>query len=194
MKAKFFKTPLDFRKWLEKNHLKETELIVGFYRVATGKKSITWPESVDQALCFGWIDGIRRSIDEESYCIRFTPRKANSIWSNVNLKKMEELEKKKLIYPAGYAIFAKRKEDNTSIYSFEKKEIVLSATYEKLFKKNKKAWVWFEKQIPSYKKPAIHWVMSAKQEITREKRLQQLISDSENERKIKPLNYTKKKG
>lgn len=192
MKVKFFKTPLDFRKWLEKNHLNETELIVGFYKVGTGKKSITWPESVDQALCFGWIDGIRRGIDEESYSIRFTPRKANSIWSNVNLKKMEELKAKDLIFPAGYEIFKKRKEDKSGIYSFEKNEVKFSETYEKEFKKNKKAWAWFEKQIPSYKKPAKNWVMSAKQEITREKRLQQLIHDYENEKKIKPLNYTKK--
>lgn len=192
MEPKFFKTPLDFRKWLVKNHLTKKELIVGFYKVNSGKKSINWSESVDEALCFGWIDGIRRSIDEESYSIRFTPRRADSIWSNVNLKKMEELDKKKLIQPAGYEIFKKRKEDKSGIYSFEKNEVKFSETYEKVFRKNKKAWLWFEKQIPSYKKPAKNWVMSAKQEITREKRLVQLILDSENERKIKSLNYPKK--
>lgn len=192
MTPKFFKTPLDFRKWLEKNHLKEKELIVGFYKVNSGKKSINWSESVDQALCYGWIDGIRRSIDEESYSIRFTPRRANSIWSNVNLKKMEELDKKKLIQPAGYAIFEKRKENKSGIYSFEKVEINFSTEYVNQFKKNKKAWVWYQKQAPSYKKGVQHWVMSAKQDITQEKRLAQLILDCENERKIKQLSPSKK--
>lgn len=189
---KFFKTPLDFRRWLEKNHLKEKELLVGFYRVGSGKKSITWPESVDQALCFGWIDSIRRSIDDESYSIRFTPRKPGSIWSNVNLKKMEELEKKKLIFPAGYEIFKKRKEEKTGVYSFENAEVKLAPDFEKIFRKNKKAWDWFQKQIPSYKKPAVRWVMDAKREETRKKRLEQLISDAGNGKKIKSLDYQRK--
>ncbi len=192
MKIKFFKTPLDFRKWLEKNHLKEKELLVGFYRVNSGKKSITWSESVDQALCFGWIDSIRRSIDEESYSIRFTPRKPTSIWSNVNLKKMEELEKRKLIFPAGYEIFKKRKENKTGVYSFENAEVKLSADFEKIFRKNKKAWDWFQKQIPSYKKPVVRWVMMAKREETKKKRLNELILDAENGKKIKSLDYPKR--
>jgi len=189
---KFFKTPLDFRKWLEKNHLKEKELLVGFYKVGTGKKSINWSESVDQALCFGWIDSVRRSIDDESYSIRFTPRKPNSIWSNVNLKKMQELEKQKLIFPAGYEIFNKRKEEKTGIYSFEKDEVKFSDEFEKLFKKNKRAWDWFQKQGKSYKKTVQHWVMVAKREETRLKRIEELIMDSDHGKKVKQYANTKR--
>jgi uncharacterized protein YdeI (YjbR/CyaY-like superfamily) len=195
---KFFKTPLDFRKWLEKNHLKEKELLVGFYKVGSGKKSMSWSESVDQALCFGWIDSVRRSIDEESYSIRFTPRKPNSIWSNINLKKMKELEEKKLIFPAGYEIYNKRKEifsepKGTLAYNYENSVMSLSPEYEKIFKKNKKAWEWFQKTAPSYQKTVSRWVMHAKQESTRLKRLNELISDSANERKIKQADYSNKK-
>lgn len=197
MKIKFFKTPSDFRKWLEKNHLKEKELLVGFYKAGTGKKSITWPESVDQALCFGWIDSVRKSIDHESYSIRFTPRKVNSIWSNVNLKKMKELEAKDLIFPAGYEIYKRRKgifsEPNGSgAYNYENPVMSLSPEFEKIFKKNKKAWNWFKKTAPSYRKTAEYWVMQAKQERTRLKRLNELIDDSSNERKIRQVDYKKK--
>lgn len=195
---KFFKTPLDFRKWLEKNHLKEKELLVGFYKVGSGKKSITWSESVDQALCFGWIDSVRRSIDDESYSIRFTPRKPNSIWSNINLKKMKELEEKKLIFPAGYEIFNKRKAifsepKGTLAYNYENSIMDLSPEFEKEFKKNKRAWNWFQQSPPSYKKTVSRWVMHAKQDATRLKRLNELIRDSANERKIKQVDYGKKK-
>lgn len=195
---KFFKTPLDFRKWLEKNHLKEKELLVGFYKVGSGKKSINWSESVDQALCFGWIDSVRRSIDDESYSIRFTPRKVSSIWSNINLKKMKELEEKKLIFPAGYEIYNKRKEiflepKGSGAYNFENPVMTLSPEFEKIFKKNKQAWNWFQKSTPSYKKTVERWVMHAKQEATRLKRLNELIDDSSNERKIKQVDYGKKK-
>lgn len=195
---KFFKTSLDFRKWLEKNHLKEKELLVGFYKVGSGKKSITWSESVDQALCFGWIDSVRRSIDDESYSIRFTPRKANSIWSNVNLKKMKELGDKNLIFPAGYEIYDKRKAifsepKGTLAYNYENSIMELSPEFEKAFKKNKKAWNWFQKSAPSYKKTVARWVMHAKQESTRLKRLNELINDSSNGRKIKQVDYSKKK-
>jgi uncharacterized protein YdeI (YjbR/CyaY-like superfamily) len=178
MKPTFFSKPSEFRKWLEKNHGKETELWVGFYKKDSGKPSITWPESVDEALCFGWIDGIRKSIDESSYVIRFTPRKPGSIWSAVNIKKMSELEKKGLVYPAGKAAFAKRDAKKSEVYSFEQENVSLG-DYEKVFKKNKKAWSQFEAMAPSYKKAAIWWVVSAKQETTREKRLAALISDSE---------------
>jgi uncharacterized protein YdeI (YjbR/CyaY-like superfamily) len=161
--------------------------------VGSGKKSITWSESVDQALCFGWIDSVRRSIDEESYSIRFTPRKPTSIWSNVNLKKMKELKEKNLIFPAGYEIFNKRKEDKSGIYSFEKMEMQFSDEFEKRFRKNKNAWGWFEKQGNSYKKTVQYWVMSAKKEETKLKRLDELIADSSNGRKIKQFDYPKKK-
>lgn len=198
MKIKFFKSSLDFRQWLEKNHLKEKEILVGFYKVGSGKKSMTWSESVDQALCFGWIDSVRKSIDAESYSIRFTPRKPTSIWSNINLKKMKELEEKNLIFPAGYEIYKKRKEifsepKGTMAYNYESSVMTLSPEYEKLFKKNKKAWNWFQKSAPSYQKTVVRLVMHAKQEATRLKRLNELINDSANGRKIKQVDYGKKK-
>src|SRR3954466_13273011 len=121
MTPTFFTKQSDFRKWLQKNHKKETELLVGFYKVNSGKPSMTWSESVDEALCFGWIDGVRRTIDETAYQIRFTPRKASSIWSAVNIKKVEELKKKGLMKEAGLEAFSKRKEERSAIYSHEKK-------------------------------------------------------------------------
>lgn len=179
MKPTFFTKPSDFRKWLQKNHQKEKELLVGFYKVDSGKQSMTWPESVDQALCFGWIDAVRQSIDEHSYQIRFTQRKPNSIWSNVNVKKFEELVKQGLMQPAGFASFEHRTEKKSGVYSFEQNEVALSNDYVKQFKANKKAWKYFQSLAPSYQKTSTHWVMSAKQESTRLKRLTQLISESE---------------
>lgn len=189
----FFKTRADFRKWLEKNHAEKTELFLGYYKKDSGIKSITWPESVDQALCFGWIDGIRKSIDEKSYFIRFTPRKKTSIWSSVNLKKVAELTRLDLMNPAGIKIHAERKVGNEEKYSFEQsKPIALTPAYLKKFKANKKAWKWFLEQTATYKKQSTWWVISAKQEETRLKRLGILISDSENGRKIGPMSYQKK--
>jgi uncharacterized protein YdeI (YjbR/CyaY-like superfamily) len=188
-KPTFFSTQAAFRKWLEKNHEKTGELLVGFYKVNSGKPSMTWNESVDEAICFGWIDGIRRSIDEESYCIRFTPRKSTSIWSAINIKKVEELTKKELMHPAGINAFSKRKEDKSRIYSYEKEAENLSDEFLGKFKLNKKAWTFFQSMAPSYQRTAIHWVMSAKQESTKIKRLDELINDSNAERKIKSLNY-----
>ena len=150
---------------------------------------MTWPQSVDEALCFGWIDGIRRSINEESYCIRFTPRKAGSTWSAVNIKKMELLTKAGLMRPAGLVAFAKRSAEKSAIYSYEKQPVKLDSNFEKQFKSNKKAWKYFHSLPPSYQRTAINWVMSAKQEATRIKRMQTLIEDSELQQKIKPLRY-----
>ena len=181
MKPKFFSTQENFRKWLEENHLSSAEILVGFYKVGTKKPSMTWSESVDQALCFGWIDGIRKSIDGESYQIRFTPRKSTSIWSAVNIKKIEKLIKKGLIFPAGIAVFEKRQEHKSKIYAFETEAMQLSEEFLKIFMSNSIAWEYFENLAPSYKKTSIHWVMSAKQEATQQKRLLQLISDSENQ-------------
>lgn len=174
----FFVSQSDFRKWLEKNHKKETELLVGFHKVGSGKPSMTWSQSVDEALCFGWIDGVRKSIDKDSYQIRFTQRKHTSIWSAINIRKIEELTKNGLMRPAGLASFEKRTEDKSKIYSHEKDEVALTPDYEKQFKANKKAWSYFQALAPSYKKVSAHWIMSAKQEITRIKRLHQIISDS----------------
>ncbi|KAA0127803.1 bacteriocin-protection protein [Chryseobacterium sp. SN22] len=179
MKPTFFPAPHEFRQWLEKNHQTEKELLVGFYKVGTRKASMTWPESVDQALCFGWIDGVRRSIDEESYSIRFTPRKPTSIWSAVNIRKMDELTAAGLMTEAGLKAFALRKEAKSAIYSHEKEPAVLDPTFEKQFKANKKAWEFFTTQAPSYQKVMLHWIMGAKQEKTRVSRLEKTIRESE---------------
>ncbi|MDP2363547.1 MAG: YdeI/OmpD-associated family protein [Ignavibacteria bacterium] len=192
MKLVFFPTPKDLRKWFEKNHKKEKELFVGYYKVVTGKPSITWSQSVDEALCFGWIDGIRRSVDEESYCIRFTPRNPKSNWSAINIKKVEELTKLGLMKPEGLAAFSYRKEEKSKIYAYENPAATLDKSYEKKFKSENFAWEFFQSMAPSYQKTALRWIMSAKQEETRLKRLQTLISDCEAKRKIKSLNYIKK--
>jgi uncharacterized protein YdeI (YjbR/CyaY-like superfamily) len=184
MKPKFFPYQADFRKWLEKNHEKKTELLVGFYRVGSGKPSMTWSESVDQALCFGWIDGVRRSIDDESYSIRFTPRRATSVWSAVNIKKIEELTKLGLMRPAGVAAFEKRREDKSAIYTYENKPKEFSDEFEKLFRRNKKAWEFFERQPNGYRRNLMFWVMSAKQPATQVKRLEKLIGESEKGKRI----------
>lgn len=181
---KFFENPRDFRKWLEKNYDKKKEVFVGFYKIGTGKKTITWPESVDEALCFGWIDGVRKSIDEKSYFIRFTPRKPTSTWSAINIGKIEELTKKGLMHPAGIAAFAQRKEHKSKIYSYEKEPVKLSAEFEKKLKANKKAWVYFQKQGAYYQNRVTNWIMGAKQKATNLKRLQTVIDLSEQQKKI----------
>lgn len=193
MQPTFFSKPEDFRRWLKKHHAKETELLVGFYKVSSGKPSITWPQSVDEALCFGWIDGMRKNIDAESYQIRFTPRKPGSIWSAINIKKIEELTAAGLMQPAGLEAFGKRAESRSKIYSYEKEPVALSKAYEKIFKANKKAWKFFQSQPAWYQKVSIHRIMTAKQETTQLKRLEQLIKDSEAEKLIKELSYGKKK-
>lgn len=180
----FFKNSAEFRKWLIKNHEHESELLVGYYKVDSGLPSMTWSESVDQALCFGWIDGIRRSIDDKSYCIRFTPRKPTSIWSAINLKKIEDLTQKGLMFPAGQAIFQKRKENRSGIYSHENESRTLSPALEKKFKSNKKAWAFFKAQAPSYQKVMVHWIMAAKQEKTRLTRLDKTILQSEAQKRM----------
>jgi uncharacterized protein YdeI (YjbR/CyaY-like superfamily) len=182
MKPVFFKKPSEFRKWLTKNHKKKNELIVGFYKVESGKPCMTWPESVDQALCFGWIDGVRKSIDDESYTIRFTPRKPDSNWSQVNIKKMNELTSNGLMQPAGLAIFETRKKERR--YAHEKKDVTLNGELLRKFKSNKKAWDFFIAQAPSYQKVCSHWIMSAKQDVTKEGRLIRLITASEARRRL----------
>jgi len=174
----FFAKQSDFRKWLQKNHKKESELLVGLYKVDSGKPNMTWSQSVDEALCFGWIDGVRKFIDKDSYQIRFTRRKSTSIWSAINIKKIEELTKQGLMQPAGLASFEKRTESKSKIYSYEKDKVDLTQDFKKQFKANKKAWDYFLSLAPSYRKVSAHWVMSAKQEMTKIKRLNQLISDS----------------
>jgi len=188
MKPTFFATPAEFRAWLEKHHADTSELLVGFYKKDSGKPSITWPESVDQALCFGWIDGVRRRVDDVSYTIRFTPRKARSIWSAVNIARVKELEKQGLMQPAGRKAFQAREEAKSVVYAYEQKEDArLTGPYEKRFKANVKAWAFFQAQAPWYQRAASWWVVSAKQEQTREKRLATLMEDSENGRTLRQL-------
>ena len=184
MKLEFFQTPADFRSWLEKNHAKAAELWVGFYKRGSGKPSITWPESVDQALCFGWIDGVRKRINETSYQIRFTPRRRGSIWSAINIKRAEELVRQKQMRPGGLKAFAARIENKSGIYSYEQKSTELSKPYAKALKKNKAAWNFFGKQSPSYRKMIGWWIVSAKKEETRMARLAKLISESAKRKRL----------
>lgn len=175
----FFKTQSDFRKWLEKNHKIKKELVVGFYKIGSGKPSMTWSQAVDEALCFGWIDGIVRSIDKDSYCHRFTPRKPTSNWSKINIAKAEELLKKKMMHPAGLEAYRRRKDERSGVYSFENKPKFLTKDLEKKFKVNKKAWDFFMKQPPYYQKVIYHWLVTAKKEETQMKRLVKLIDACE---------------
>jgi uncharacterized protein YdeI (YjbR/CyaY-like superfamily) len=178
VKVKFFKTQSDFRKWLAAHHASETELWVGFYKKDSGKASITWPQSVDEALCFGWIDGLRKSIDDISYKIRFTPRRPRSIWSAVNIKRVGELTEQGLIHERGLKAFAARREYRSGIYSYEQRSPAMPAQYAKVLKKNAAAWKFFQTQSPSYRKTMNWWILSAKLEETRLKRLEKLIDYS----------------
>ena len=192
IKPTFFDTQNKLRKWFEKNHKKEKELLVGYYKIASGKPSITWSQSVDEAICFGWIDGIRKSIDDESYCIRFTPRNPKSNWSTINVKKVNELTKLGLMKPEGLIAFGYLKKEKSKIYSYENLEVKFDKPYRQKFKGNKKAWQFFQSMAPSYQKITTRWIMSAKQESTQLRRLSELISDCEAGKKIKTMSYAKK--
>jgi uncharacterized protein YdeI (YjbR/CyaY-like superfamily) len=188
MKPKFFPSPAAWHAWLEQQHEKHDELWVGFYKVGSGKPSITWPEAVDGALCFGWIDGVRKNLDESSYVIRFTPRRPKSIWSAVNIKRVAALSTLGLMRPAGVRAFERRTGGRSEIYAYEQRTgAKLSDAYEKRFRANKKAWKFFQAQPPWYRRTASWRVISAKREETRLKRLAQLIDDSEHERAIPEL-------
>lgn len=178
MTPKFFSTPADLRKWLEQNHDKASELLIGFHKKSSGKKSITYAEALDEALCFGWIDGVRRKLNETSYVQRFTPRKARSIWSNINVQHVERLKKEGRMHESGLAAYERRDPKRTGIYSFENRPHQLSPAYEKRFRQNKKAWKFFEEQAPYYKKLMIFRIMEAKKEETQIRRLEQLIACS----------------
>jgi uncharacterized protein YdeI (YjbR/CyaY-like superfamily) len=184
MKPKFFAAPAAWRDWLEKHHRHKKELLVGFYKKDSGKPSITWPESVDAALSFGWIDGVRRRIDDVSYSIRFTPRRPRSIWSAVNIKRVEELTQQGLMSAAGIQAFEARQESRSGIYSFEQRSIQFEDAQERRFRANAAAWKFFQSQPPSYRQVAMWRVISAKREETRNKRLDRLIEDSEHGRRI----------
>ena len=187
MKPTFFATPAAFRAWFEEHHHRAPELLVGFYKKGSGKPSITWPESVDQALCFGWIDGVRKSIDEDSYTIRFTPRRPGSTWSAVNIKRAHELKELGLMQPAGLAAFEKRDEKKSAIYSYEQRNSAkFSPAHEKQFRGNPKAWEFFKAQAPSYQRIATYYVASAQKEETRLKRLAKLIDISARHQRLGP--------
>ncbi len=188
MEPTTFERPQDFRTWLEQHHDSASEIWVGYYKKASGKPSMTWPESVDEALCFGWIDGIRKSIDAEAYMIRFTPRRARSIWSAVNIGRVAALTEEGRMRPSGLEAFEARREDRSGIYSYEQRdEAKLDPGYEKRFSAKKEAWAAFEAMPKSYRQAAIRWVMTAKKEETRERRLATLIEDSAAGRTIAPL-------
>ena len=194
MDPTFFPTPEDFRAWLDANHARETELLVGYYKKGSGRPSITWPQSVDEALCYGWIDGVRRSLGDEAYTIRFTPRKQKSTWSAVNIKRAGELIEAGRMQPAGLKAFHAREESNSRIYSYENRDrAVFDPALEERFRANEWAWNFFQAQPPGYRKTATFWVMSARQEATRLRRLDQLIADSENGRRIDQLTRPSKR-
>jgi uncharacterized protein YdeI (YjbR/CyaY-like superfamily) len=184
MNPHYFTAPARFHDWLKKNHAKSTELLVGFYKKSSGKPSITYQEAVDEALCFGWIDGIRKSVDEERYTIRFTPRKPSSNWSNVNIKRVKELTAAGRMLPAGLVAFEARKAEKSGVYTYENRPQQLSPEYEKKFRANKPAWEFFQSQAPYYRRTACGWVMTAKKEETRLRRLATLIEDSAQGRRL----------
>ena len=194
MEPTFFATPEEWRAWLQANHERESELLVGFYKKGSGKPSITWPESVDEALCFGWIDGVRRSAGDDAYTIRFTPRKKKSTWSAVNIKRAGELIAEGRMQPAGLKAFEAREESNSRIYSYENRDnITFHPALEERFRANEKAWDYFQAQPPGYRRLCTFWVMSAKQDATRQRRLDQLIGDSEAGRRVPGVVGPKKK-
>jgi uncharacterized protein YdeI (YjbR/CyaY-like superfamily) len=187
-KPQFFPTLADWHDWLKENHAHEQELWVGFYKRDSGRPSITWPESVDGALCFGWIDGVRKSIDAVSYKIRFTPRQPRSNWSAINIKRVTDLSTMGLMHSAGLAAYEKRQPERSAIYAYEQRKTAkLPAEYEKRFREREKAWKFFQSQPPWYRRTSIYRVISAKKEETKLKRLDALIDDSEHQRTIAQL-------
>src|SRR6476661_5648331 len=177
VKHTFFAAEPDFRRWLEANHTTAPELLVGFWKKGSGKPSIDWPQARDQALCFGWIDGLRKSLGDDAYTIRFTPRRKGSIWSKVNVERFEALKADGLMTSAGERAYEENKA-KTGLYSYENEQKALTSAEETAFKKNKAAWADWEKRPRGYRKTVLHWITSAKRDETRAKRLAQLIEDS----------------
>ncbi len=188
LRLHFFPSLSEWRAWLEEHHAETQELWVGLYKRNSRRPSISWPEAVDGALCFGWIDGVRKSIDDISYKIRFTPRKPRSIWSAVNVKRATELSAMGLMHPAGLAAFQKRDEKRSKIYSYEqRKGAKLPTAYERKFRAREAAWKFFQAQAPWYRRTCSFWIISAKKEDTRLKRLAELMEHSEQQRTVPPL-------
>jgi uncharacterized protein YdeI (YjbR/CyaY-like superfamily) len=181
----FFRTPAAFRRWLEKNHDRREELWVGFYKKASGKGGLTYPEALDEALCFGWIDGVRKRLDDAAFVQRFTPRRPRSYWSAVNIHRVAELQKASRMAPPGMAAFERRTREPPSRYSFERRNpATLPAEFEAKFRRNAKAWAYFQGEAPWYRRVALHWVTSAKRDDTRGRRLDMLIKDCAAGRRI----------
>lgn len=191
MKPVYFKTQAELRRWFQKNYLKEKEVFIAYYKKSTGKQSIVWSQAVDEALCFGWIDGVAGKIDEESYCNRFTPRRLKSNWSDVNIKKIEAFIEQGLVTEEGKQLYYNRDLSKQKSASFEQEKVEFPLKYLKIFKANKKAWKFFDAQTNTYKKQSTWYVISAKQEETRLRRLEILINDSENHIHIKQLRRNK---
>ena len=183
----FFASAAELRSWFESNHETATELWVGYHRKRTGRPSITWQDMVDQELCFGWIDSVRYSLGDDSSAQRITPRRKGSIWSAVNIKRFLELEKLGLVHPTGRAAFEKRDEERSRVYSYENRSRGFNEANEAAFRKYKTAWKFFEAQAPSYRKTAAFWLMSAKREETRQRRLESLIEHSKKGERIPPF-------
>lgn len=180
----FFHSPAEMRAWLARNHDTATELLVGFYRARSGKAPLTWAQAVDEALCVGWIDGVRRGYDASSYTIRFTPRRQRSTWSAVNIRRVGELKALGRMRPSGLAAFDRRQESRSRIYSYEQPNARLGDAYEKRFRANRRAWAFFERQAPWYRRTATHFVIRAKREETRLRRLDALIEASANGKRL----------
>jgi uncharacterized protein YdeI (YjbR/CyaY-like superfamily) len=174
----FFKSGADFRRWLDKHHTTNNELLLGFYKTSSSKAGITYKEALDEALCYGWIDGVRTNFDRDRYTIRFTPRKPKSHWSRINIRRAAELHASGLMHAVGIDAYEKRDESKTINYSYEMRAASLGPAYEKRFKANAKAWDYFKSQAPSYQRHAKFWVTTAKKEETRDRRLDILIADS----------------
>jgi uncharacterized protein YdeI (YjbR/CyaY-like superfamily) len=187
MEPRFFETPADLHTWFAANHETAGEILVGFHKVGSGRRSITWPEAVDEALCVGWIDGIRRRIDDSSYSIRFTPRRKGGIWSAVNIARVAELTESGRMQPAGFRAFEARSEAKSAIYAYEQPRASFAPDEESQFRAASSAWMWFTAQAPSYQKTATYWVVSARKPETRARRLATLIADSEAGRTIRHL-------
>jgi uncharacterized protein YdeI (YjbR/CyaY-like superfamily) len=193
VKPIYFESPQQFRAWLEEHHATATEVYVGQWRKKTGKPTLTWSEAVDEALCFGWIDGVRRSVDDERFAQRFTPRKPSSNWSAINVAKVEKLRAEGRMRAAGEAAFARRREDRTGVYSYEQRDTAaLTPEEEARFRANAGAWAYFEAAPPSYRRPALWWVVSAKRPETRARRLATLIEDSAAGQRLKQLTWPRR--
>ena len=194
MKPIFFENPAAWRAWLAVHHRTAPEVLVGFHKRHTGRPSLTWPESVDEALCYGWIDGVRRSLGDESYTIRFTPRRDGSAWSAVNIRRVGELIKAKRMRAAGLAAWNRRRDDRPGYSYGQAKTAKLPPALARRLKANAKAWAFYASQPPYYRRLAAWWVIGAKREETKERRFATLVKDCEAGRRIGPMRYDRRGG